>query len=182
MTAGVDTELGRSGPQRTRSRRVVSAAAAVGVAVALVSACTAGTSLPSPSPAPSTTGAPPTPPGGPQKDEQAIRSAIDTINATAGGSVAGQQAVLADIVDPALSDAFRHCSPATTTLRFEPVYTGLRATPDWTGADGTPAGTLYALPVLIRIYTGDRITGTDLTTLHVGVHDGAASITPLCVG
>ena len=62
------------------------------------------------------------------------------------------------------------------------MYTGLRATPDWTGVDGTPAGTLYALPTLIRIFTGDRITGTDLTTLHIGVHDGAASITPLCVG
>ena len=94
---------------------MVSAAAAVGVAVALVSACTAGGAFPTPSPTPSTTGAPPTPPGGPQKDEQAIRTAIDAVNGTAGGPVATQQAALAAIVDPALSDAFRHCSPATTT-------------------------------------------------------------------
>lgn len=182
MTAGADATLASKGLRRGRSRRLVSAAVAVGAAVALLSGCTAGAVLPAPAPALSTTNAPSTPPGAVQSDEQAIRSAIDAVNATAGGSVAGQQAVLAAIVDPALSDAFRHCSPASATLRFEPVYAGLRATPDWTGADGTPAGTLYALPVLIRIYTGDRITGTDLTTLHLGVHDGAASITPLCVG
>ena len=176
MTAGAELDLAKRAQQRTLTGRLARAAAAVSVGVGLLSGCTAVAVLP----AVSTTAAAPSAPAG--QDEQAIRSAIDAVNATAGGSVAGQQAVLATIVDPALSDAFRHCSPATTTLRFEPVYTGLRATPDWTGADGTPAGTLYALPVLIRIYTGDRITGTDLTTLHLGVHDGAASITPLCVG
>ena len=176
MTAGAELDLGKHAQQRTLTGRLVRAAAAVSVGVGVLSACTAGAVLP----AASTTAAAPSAPAG--QDEQAIRSAIDAVNATAGGSVAGQQAVLATIVDPALSDAFRHCPPASTTLRFEPVYAGLRATPDWAGADGTPAGTLYALPVLIRIYTGDRITGTDLTTLHLGVHDGAASITPLCVG
>ena len=155
----------------------------VGIVVGLVAACTASAPLPE-----STTATSAAPDGALGSDDalgsdkRAITATIDTINATAGGSVAGQQAVLAAVVDPALSDAFRRCSPATTTLRFEPVYTGLRATPDWTAADGTPTGTLYALPVLIRSYTGDRITGTDLTTLHLGVHDGAAFITPLCVG
>ena len=176
MTAGAELDLAKRAQQRTLTGRLVRAAVAVSVGVGLLSGCTAGAVLP----AVSTTAAAPSAPAG--QDEQAIRSAIDAVNATAGGSVAGQQAVLATIVDPALSDAFRHCSPASTTLRFEPVYGALRATPDWAGADGTPAGTLYALPVLIRIYTGDRITGTDLTTLHLGVHDGAASITPLCVG
>ena len=176
MTAGAELDLAKRARQRTLTGRLVRAAAAVSVGVGLLSGCTAGAVLP----AVSATAARPSAPAG--QDEQAIRSAIDAVNATAGGSVAGQQDVLATIVDPALSDAFRHCPPASTTLRFEPVYAGLRATPDWTGADGTPAGTLYALPVLIRIYTGDRITGTDLTTLHLGVHDGAASITSLCVG
>ena len=189
MTAGADVGTAR---QRGRSRRPVVLAGlliavriavriavgiTVGITVGLVAACTASAPLPE-----STTATSAAPDGALGSDKRAIKATIDTINATAGGSVAGQQAVLAAVVDPALSDAFRHCSPATTTLRFEPVYTGLRATPDWTAADGTPSGTLYALPVLIRTYTGDRITGTDLTTLHLGVHDGAAFITPLCVG
>ena len=179
MTAEADPEgeaqpdLACRGPRRTLTGRLVRAAAALGVGVVLISGCTPGAVSSVVSTVSTVDGRPAAP---------AIRSAIDAVNATAGGSVAGQQAVLAAVVDPALSDAFRQCSPATTTLRFEPVYTGLRATPDWTGPDGTPAGTLYALPVLIRIYSGDRITGTDLTTVHVGVHGGAASITPLCVG
>jgi hypothetical protein len=175
MTAGADAGIG---PEKMPSRRraLTDVLAVIGLVLGLVTGCTAD------APPPGATGASVAPGGAVPDDEQAIRSAIDAVNATAGGSVTSQQAVLATVVDPALSDAFRQCSPATTTLRFEPVYTGLRATPDWTGADGTPAGTLYSLPVLIRIYTGDRITGTDLTTLHLGVHDGAASITPLCVG
>ena len=180
MTAGAELDEGSAeattGRRRARSSLPVALVGLL-IVVGLVTACTADAPFP-----PSTTVTSAVVGGTPQDDEEAIRSAIDAINATAGGPVAAQQAVLAGIVDPALSDAFRHCSSATTTLRFEPVYTGLRATPDWTGADGTPAGTLFALPVLIRIYTGDRITGTDLTTLHLGVHDGAASITPLCVG
>ena len=74
------------------------------------------------------------------------------------------------------------CPSAPTTLRFEPVYAGLRPTPAWSSPHGVPAGTVYALPVLIRIYTGDRITGTDLATLRLGVRGHEASITPLCVG
>jgi hypothetical protein len=118
----------------------------------------------------------------PPGDGAAIRHAIDAINATAGGPVSDQQAVLAHLVSPALAAALRNCPSATTTLRFEPVYTGLRPTPAWSSPHGVPAGTVYALPVLIRIYTGDRITGTDLATLHLGVRGHAASITPLCVG
>jgi hypothetical protein len=118
----------------------------------------------------------------PPGDSAAIRHAIDAINADAGGPVSVQRAVLAHLVSPALAAALRNCPPATTTLRFEPVYAGLRPTPAWSSPHGVPAGTVYALPVLIRIYTGDRITGTDLATLHLGVRGHEASITPLCVG
>lgn len=181
MTAGADAGNIR---QRLPAARLVLACTLVAV-VAFGSACTATTPDPTPPSSTSTPGTAGGSPGSaiPLQDGQAIRATIDTINATAGGSVTDQQAVLASVVDPALEGAFRGCSPPpTTTLRFEPVYAGLRATPDWTAANGTPGGTVYALPVLIRIFTGDRITGTDLTTLHLGVHDGEASITPLCVG
>jgi hypothetical protein len=120
--------------------------------------------------------------GVPPGDSAAIRHAIDAINAGAGGPVSVQRSVLAHLVSPALAAALRNCPPATTTLRFEPVYAGLRPTPAWSSPHGAPAGTIYALPVLIRIYTGDRITGTDLSTLHLGVHGHRAAITPLCVG
>lgn len=118
----------------------------------------------------------------PDDDEQAIRRTIETLNAAAADGVAGQQAVLAKLVDPTLLDALDDCAPATTTLRFEPTYLGLRLAPGWTGSNGPSTGPIYALPTLIRIYTGDRITGTDLTTLHLGVQVGEAYLTPLCVG
>jgi hypothetical protein len=118
----------------------------------------------------------------PADDETAIRAAIDRLNATATGSVADQQAALADLVDPALASTLDQCPAATTTLHFEPVYRGLRASPDWTAPSGSLVGTVYAVPSLVRIYTGDRITGTDLTTLHLGVQAGEAYLTPLCVG
>ena len=115
-------------------------------------------------------------------DEQAIRDTIDRLNAAAGGAVADQQAVLHGVVDPALRADLDKCPVPTTTVRFEPVYPGLRPAPGWTAADGPLSGTEYALPSLIRSYTGERITGTDLTTLHVGVSGGEAYLTPLCVG
>lgn len=118
----------------------------------------------------------------PADDETAIRAAIDRLNATATGSVADQQATLAALVDPALASALDQCPAATTTLHFEPVYRELRASPDWTAQSGSLAGTVYAVPSLVRIYTGNRITGTDLTTLHLGVQAGEAYLTPLCVG
>jgi len=118
----------------------------------------------------------------PQADEKAIRNAIDELNSAAGSGVRGQQETLAALVEPALAQSLDDCAPATTTLRFEPIYPGLRAAPGWTGSSGSLTGTIYALPTLIRIYTGDRITGTDLTTLHLGVQAGEAYLTPLCVG
>ena len=117
----------------------------------------------------------------PAADEQAIRATVERVNATAGGSVADQQKVLAQVVDSGAAAALRRCPPTTATLRFEPVYQGLRGTPDWRPDTGSLSGTVYALPTLIRIYTGDRITGTDLTTLHLGVRGDVALLTALCV-
>lgn len=59
-----------------------------------------------------------------------------------------------------------------------------------TGADGANAnagsgGTAYQWPALIRIFTGDRVVGTDLTTLQMIVRSGGteaeAYLTPFCV-
>ncbi len=149
-------------------------AALIVAALVTITACT-----PDPSPAVSTPAA-----GSsiPADDEQAIARTIDRFNAAAAGPVAGQQTVLSDLIDPALVGGLDKCPPATATLRFEPIYPALRPAPDWTPRTGALGGTVYALPTLIRIYTGDRITGTDLTTLHLGVHDGEAYLTSLCLG
>ncbi len=114
-------------------------------------------------------------------DVEAVRAMIDAINATAGGPVADQQRRLVDSVDPDDRADVDRCPAATTTVRFEPVYAGLR------GTGGSADATSYALPTLIRIYTGSRMTGTDLTTLQLVVRpsDGATStaayLTPFCV-
>jgi hypothetical protein len=42
-------------------------------------------------------------------------------------------------------------------------------------------GMEYLLPAFITIYTGGRITGNDLTTLHLWVEDGMARTPALCV-
>jgi hypothetical protein len=118
----------------------------------------------------------------PADDEQAVARTIERFNAAAAGPVAGQQTVLTELTDPALTGALDRCPPATATLRFEPIYPALRPAPGWTPQTGALTGTIYALPTLIRISTGDRMTGTDLTTLHLGVHDGEAFLTSLCLG
>jgi len=151
------------------------AALVVTVAVTLA-ACTAGT--PDGGTDPQAAGSTAVP----AADQQAVRATIDRLNASSAGAVPAQQQAIAAAVDPALAAALDKCPPATTTLEFQPIYRDLRASPDWTGATGTPAGTVYALPSLIRIFTGDRVTGTDLTTLHLGVRAGEAFLTPLCVG
>lgn len=117
----------------------------------------------------------------PADDEQAIRATIDRFNHTAAGAVADQQAALAAAVESGSATALEDCPVATATLRLIPVYPALRAAPDWTPDKGTLTGTVYALPTLIRIYTGDRVTATDLTTLHLGVQNDEAFLTPLCV-
>jgi hypothetical protein len=117
----------------------------------------------------------------PPDDEQAIRTTIERLNASAGGSVADQQAALTAAVEPDSAQALADCPAVTTTLHFEPVYPGLRLSPEWTPKQGELAGTVYALPTLITIFTGNRVTTTDLTTLHLGVAAGEAFLTPLCV-
>ena len=130
-------------------------------------------SLLSPSPTPSLVSA---------AVRQEIQHAVDSFNAYAGGPVSGQQAALAAVLDDGQRSVQRSCAAGTTTLRFEPVYGRLAPTPGWTPSQGTLSGTVYAVPTLIRIYTGDRITGTDLTDLHVAVQDGRARLPALCPG
>jgi hypothetical protein len=117
----------------------------------------------------------------PADDEQAIRTTIDRLNGAAGGTVSDQQAAFAAAVEADSAQALADCPAATTTLLFRPVYPGLRPSPGWAPQRGALSGTVYALPTLITIYTGDRVTATDLTTLHFGVAAGEAFLTPLCV-
>ncbi len=112
--------------------------------------------------------------------EQQVQRAVDSFNAAAGGPVSGQQAALSALLDDGQRSVQRRCAAATTTLEFEPVYARLAPAPGWAPRDGTLSGTVYALPTLIRIYTGDRVTGTDLTDLHVAVRDGRAWLPALC--
>lgn len=105
---------------------------------------------------------------------QAIRAAIDEINATAGGVVATQRAVLDKLAAPSEAADQRACPTATTTLGFDPAYRSLRPAPD--GATGE-----YLLPAYITIYTDGRITGSDLTTLRLWVTHGTARTSALCV-
>lgn len=139
-------------------------------------------------------------------DLAAIHRSVDAINAGAGGPVADQRAVLDRMVVHAESAAQRTCAVAMHTIRLDPVYTDLRRPPpDQSTSTSDPGSTgpvpaspvpnaaasggvteangsgAYLLPVLITIFTGDRITGTDLTTLRLFVTNGTAHIGHLCV-
>jgi hypothetical protein len=103
---------------------------------------------------------------------QAIRAAVDAINATAGGPVAAQRAVLDRLVTSDQSADQRACPVATTTLAFDPAYRDMRL---------AAGGTDYLLPAYITIYTNGRITGSDLTTLRLWVTAGVARTAALCV-
>jgi hypothetical protein len=113
----------------------------------------------------------PTRPGSPQL--AAVSATIARINDTAGGPVAVQRALLDQLAAPDERSDQLACRAATTTLGFDPAYRALRPDPDDAGA--------LLLPTYITIYTGDRITGSDLTTLHLRVIDGRARTTALCV-
>lgn len=113
---------------------------------------------------------------------QSVQRAVDSFNASAAGPVSGQQTALAALLDSGQRSVQSKCAAATTTLRFEPVYGRLAAAPGWRPNKGTLSGTVYAVPTLIRIYSGNRITGTDLTDLHVSVQAGRAWLPALCVG
>ena len=129
------------------------------------------------------TGATSTPPrqiAVPADVQHDIEQAVDSFNAAAGGSVSGQRTALAALLAGGQRSVQRRCAAASTTLEFEPVYGRLAPAPGWTPSQGTLDGTVYALPTLIRIYTGNRITGTDLTDLHLAVQDGRAWLPALC--
>ena len=144
-------------------------------ALVLSTACTAG--------APSPTGAPAVEPGRVPSDVQTVvHRAIDRFNATAGGPIAAQQAELAGAVAPAQRSAQLSCPAPTGTIALDPVYDRLAAAPRWKPSSGVLPGTLYALPTLIRIYTGNRLTATDLTELHLSVTAGRVEFAALCVG
>jgi hypothetical protein len=100
-----------------------------------------------------------------------IQATIDAINATAGGPVGAQRAVLQSLAAPDQRADQQACPAANTTLAFDPAYRGLRQT-----GDGE-----YLLPIYITIYTGDRISGSDLATLHLRLMGGAARTSALCV-
>ena len=111
-----------------------------------------------------------------------VQGAITAFDATAGGPIGAQQSAIAGLLADGQQNAQRKCPAATGTIDFEPVYARLAPAPDWQSATGPLAGTIYALPTLIRIYTGDRITGTDLTDLHLAVDNGRVRLPALCVG
>ena len=87
-----------------------------------------------------------------------VQQTIEQFNATAGGPTSAQQAQLAT-----------------------PVYARLAPAPGWKPTSGTLPGAVYSLPTLIRVYTGDRITSTDLTDLHVAIQDGKGWLPALCL-
>jgi hypothetical protein len=137
----------------------------------------------------------------PPADLAAIRGVIDRINATAGGPVADQRTALEDLVVADQAAKQRSCPPASGTISFEPAYPSVRRASVASGggavaasgglASGSTAGTAespdgddgteYLLPAFITIYSGSRITGTDLTTLHLWVQGGVARTAALCV-
>lgn len=99
---------------------------------------------------------------------------IDEINATAGGPVSAQRAVLDETVATSESERQERCPEATTTLAFDPAYRDLRPAPDG-GADE------YLLPTYITIFKGSRITGSDVATIRLWISDGTARTAALCV-
>jgi len=166
------------------------------VVVTALLGVTACQSTPAPAPASTSARAPGDRVASPTEID-AIRTTLDAVNATAGGPVADQQDQLIAHVEPDRRDEMRRCPPATTTVQLETVDQGLRALPEpstdpATGAPGAtdasaagPGTTTFALPTLIRIFSGDRLVGTDLTTLRMVVRDtdggGEAYLTPFCV-
>ena len=117
----------------------------------------------------------------PNDVQAAVQHAVDAFNEAAGGPVPRQQAALAMLLDAGQRPVQRSCAQATTTLRFQPVYSRLAPAPGWKPTAGALTGTVYALPTLIRIYSGNRIIGTDLTDLHLAVQNGRARLPALCL-
>lgn len=150
----------------SRTTTALAAALTAALAVLLLAGCAA------PRDAPPLT----RPPANLVDDEviAAVTSTVDEINATAGGPVDAQRAVLERVVTPDQAADQEKCPVARSTLAFDPAYRDLRPAP------GGGAGE-YLLPVYITIYTGGRITGSDLATVRFWVTDATARTAALCV-
>jgi len=190
--------LGHSTPRGVSGRRGMAIVAMV-VTAMVSAACTGGSPDPT-TPVASASGHPSMSTDGqarasadgratpPSADLAAIRDVVDAINATAGGPVARQRSELESLAAPNQLAQQRACPVAHSTLAFQPAYRDLRRasrTDDPVTASASDSesatGTAYLLPAFITIYTGDRITGTDLTTLRLWVVAGHARTGALCV-
>ena len=91
-----------------------------------------------------------------------------------GGAKPGEQREVLDrLAAGQYASEQSRCAPATTTVSLEPAWSRLRTLP------GQPVR--YALPTLLRVHEGGRITGTDLTVLVMQVVDGNGRTSALCV-
>lgn len=148
----------------------------VGVALAsILTGCTSAT--PQTPPSSSSSSAAPLP-----VEVDAVLALLEQLTDASGGPVAAQRAVIDGAVDPGQVAAQESCGTATTTLSFEPVPARARVRPDWKPPAGTVDGQVWGIPVLMRIHSGDRIVGTDLTELHVVIApDGTAHLPAMCI-
>lgn len=101
----------------------------------------------------------------------AARRVFEQVNAEAGAAPARQRSVLERVVDPAQRTNQRECAAAVTTVRLIPAWSQVRRAPD---------GHLI-VPSLVRIFTGTRITGTDVAIIDVTISAGQAGLPALCV-
>lgn len=101
----------------------------------------------------------------------AARRVFDEVNAEAGASPARQRSVLQRVVDPAQQAQQRDCAAAVTTVRLIPAWSEVRR-----AADGH-----LIVPSLVRIFTGTRITATDVAIIDVTISAGQAGLPALCV-
>lgn len=145
------------------------------ILVSVLSGC--GTPTPDAVPSAGSSSAVPLP-----AEVDAVLVLLDQLNQSSDGPVEVQRAVIDGAVDPGQVAAQESCGQATTTLSFEPVPERARQLPDWKPPAGTLDGQVWGIPVLMRIHSGDRIVGTDLTELHVVVApDGTARLPAMCI-
>ena len=149
--------------------------------LALMGGCASATSMTAPAAGGSTAPSSATGSAPNASAQDLVHAAVDRFNATAGGPVQAQQRVLEGLLANGQLTQQKACPTPTTTITLDPVYARLTSVPDWHPTGGTMAGTPYALPTLIRIYTGDRITGTDLTDLHLTIDAGQVRFPAICL-
>jgi len=105
-------------------------------------------------------------------DLAALRATVDEVN-RASSDPATQRRVLQQLVLAKDAAEQRRCPPTRNTVTLDPAWDSVRPHP------GTPRA--YLLPTLLRVHTGGRITGTDLTALVLTVQSGRARTPTLCV-